>query len=65
MSVLPQLRGPLVTTWACFTEAMYLLGRTGNWYAQDKLWQYVRRKAIQIHCQDMDEQVHMQQLMQQ
>ena len=30
---------PLVTTWPCFTEAMYLLFRAGGYPAQCRLWQ--------------------------
>ncbi len=30
--------GPLVTTWPCLTEAMYLLGKVGGYQYQEKLW---------------------------
>lgn len=30
--------GPLLTTWPCFTEATYLLGRAGGFPAQEVLW---------------------------
>lgn len=30
--------GPLVTTWICFTEAMYLLGSVGGYRYQVTLW---------------------------
>ena len=30
--------GPLVTTWPCLTEAMYLLGRAAGAAGQDALW---------------------------
>jgi putative transposase len=33
---LEQLRGPLLTTWPAFTEAMYLLGEAGGWRAQKR-----------------------------
>lgn len=29
---------PLVTTWACFTETMYLVHRAGGYSAQEALW---------------------------
>ena len=32
-------RSPLMTTWPCFTEAMYLLGLVGGHYYQNRLWQ--------------------------
>lgn len=31
--------GPLVSTWPCFTEAMYLVGQTGGHRYQAGLWQ--------------------------
>ena len=30
--------GPLLTTWPCFTEAMYLLGRAAGFAGQESLW---------------------------
>jgi uncharacterized protein len=30
--------GPLLTTWVCFTEAMYLLGTVGDYRYQAALW---------------------------
>ena len=30
--------GPLLTTWPCFTEAMYLLDGLGGHRLQDRLW---------------------------
>ena len=30
--------GPLLTTWPCFTEAMYLLGTSGGYRYQAELW---------------------------
>ena len=30
--------GPLLTTWVCFTEAMYLLGTVGGYRYQAALW---------------------------
>ena len=38
MAALSRLRGPLLTTWPAFTEAMYLLGDAGGWKAQQALW---------------------------
>ncbi|HZT43444.1 MAG TPA: hypothetical protein VFA07_14855 [Chthonomonadaceae bacterium] len=29
--------GALVTTWACFTEAMFMLGETGGYRYQERL----------------------------
>lgn len=33
--------GPLVTTWPCLTEAMYLIGRAAGWPGQAELWGWV------------------------
>lgn len=33
-------RGPLLTTWPCFTEAMYLLHLVGGHRYQNSLWQW-------------------------
>ncbi len=29
---------PMLTTWPCFTEAIYLLGSVGGYLYQEKLW---------------------------
>ena len=46
--ILPKLSGPLLTTWACFTEAMYLLGRDLGYPAQDELLAYVTDGLLRI-----------------
>ncbi len=61
VNALSGLPGPLVTTWSCFTEAMYLLGR----YAQQELWGYVADQILVLHFNGEDEQVRMQGLMKQ
>ncbi len=45
---LQQLRGPLLTTWPAFTEAMYLLGEAGGWRAQEALWRLVQRGDLVV-----------------
>lgn len=40
-------KSPLLTTWPCFTEAMYLLHREGGYPAQEALWQ-LRRKGVVV-----------------
>jgi uncharacterized protein len=42
------LQGRLLTTWPAFTEAMYLLGRSKGWPAQDRLWQLVEDGALDV-----------------
>jgi uncharacterized protein len=44
---LPKL--PLLTTWPCFTEAMYLLYRDGGFRSQDALWQLRRSGALSLY----------------
>ncbi|HET6387266.1 MAG TPA: PIN domain nuclease [Armatimonadota bacterium] len=40
--------GALLTTWPCFTEAMYLLGEAGGYRYQDRLWQMRRTGRLII-----------------
>ena len=35
-------RGPLRTTWPCFTEATYMLDRVGGYRYQNSLWHWRR-----------------------
>jgi predicted nucleic acid-binding protein len=39
---------PLKTTWLCFTEAMYLLGRRGGFRFQEELWEFVRKGLLEF-----------------
>ncbi len=41
--------GPLLTTWPCFTEAMYLLFRAGGYPAQEALWKLRSRGRLVLH----------------
>ena len=41
-------RGPLLTTWPCFTEAMYLLGLVGGHGYQSSLWQWRRDGRLML-----------------
>ena len=41
--------GPLVTTWPCFTEAMYLLGRAGGYPGQEALWRLLDAGRLVLH----------------
>jgi predicted nucleic acid-binding protein len=42
-------RGSMLTTWSCFTEAMYLTGRAGGHPAQAALWQMRAGGRLAIH----------------
>ncbi len=48
VSALAKLRGPMLTTWPAFTEAMYLLGDAGGWRAQEVLWRLQRRRDLVV-----------------
>jgi len=37
---------PLVTTWPCFTEAMYLLGEVGGYRYEAELWKLLRERRL-------------------
>jgi len=41
--------GPLVTTWPCFTEAMYLIFRGGGYPAQATLWALYTSGRLALH----------------
>ena len=43
------LQGPLLTTWPCFTEAMYFLGHLAGWSGQEALWNLLSQKALFVH----------------
>jgi len=41
--------GPLLTTWPCFTEAMYLLGSVGGHRYQAELWKVCQAGRLVLH----------------
>lgn len=41
--------GPLLTTWICFTEAMYLLGSVGGYRYQAALWALRSAERLVLH----------------
>lgn len=45
-ATLSELRLPLLSTWAAFTEAMYLLGQAGGRPGQEALWRLVLRNDL-------------------
>ena len=46
---------PLLTTWPCLTEAMYLLHRVRGYQAQAVLWQMRAEGRLTLHNADTDE----------
>ena len=55
--------GPLVTTWPCFTEAMYLVFQAGGYPAQTELWRWMTAGRLTLHDFTKDEIVQMAALM--
>ena len=50
VAALSRLRsGPLLTTWPCFTEAMYLLGSVGGHRYQNSLWRMRSKGRLLLH----------------
>jgi predicted nucleic acid-binding protein len=60
---LASLSGPLLTTWPCFTEAMYFLGDLKGWSGQEALWGFIERGALRIHLPAVTETKRMRVLM--
>ena len=65
IAALSHLTKPLLTTWSCFTEAMYLVGSEGGYPAQDELWGYLEDGLVQIHEVSVAEHRRMRVLMRQ
>jgi len=57
--------GPLLTTWPCFTEAMYLLGAAGGHRYQATLWKLRSSGRLVLHDLTAAEADRMASLMQQ
>ena len=56
-------RVPLITTWPCITEAMYLLYRADGYAAQDELWGWIEDGLLRLHLPTEDEWLRMRKLM--
>jgi hypothetical protein len=55
---------PLWTSWACFTEALHLLGRMRGWFGQQALWRfYLENDGITIYTLNESEIRRMYELM--
>ncbi len=57
--------GPLLTTWVCLTEAMYLLGAVGGYRYQAALWGLRARGRLALHTLTPAEADRMAALMEQ
>lgn len=54
---------PLLMTWPCLTEAMYLLWRAGGAAAQDELWSFLENGLVVLHQTAEEEWMRMRDLM--
>lgn len=53
----------MLTTWCCFTEAMYFLHKLRGWRGQNILWEFVESSALNLHQTTPSERLRMKQLM--
>jgi uncharacterized protein len=60
-----QLEKPLITTWACVTEAMYLALSRGGWRMQKQLSKLLLRNFLAIYEIQSDDYERLFQLMEQ
>lgn len=60
-AALKGIRGPLVTVWPAFAEAMYLLG--GSWPGQKALWSRLETAALGLAPLDETDVPRMRELM--
>jgi predicted nucleic acid-binding protein len=54
---------PLLTTWPCLTEAMYLLYQAARYPGQEALWRFVESGALQVHSPGEGDWRRMRELM--
>jgi uncharacterized protein len=56
-------RAPLLTTWPCLTECMYLLDKIGGLPAQEELWSLLLKGTLVLHSPATNEWRRMIELM--
>ena len=49
VDILPDLETPLITTWPCLVEAMYMLGQDVGWRGQEALLHYVEEEILLLY----------------
>ena len=59
------LNQPPLTTWACLTEALYLLDQYRGWQGQGALLGMLNSGAIRVHTPHADELLRISELMEQ
>jgi uncharacterized protein len=65
INVVGQLEKPLITTWACITEAMYLALNRGGWKMQKQLSKFLLDKLLIIYDIQKDDYNRLFELMEQ
>lgn len=63
LEVAARLEGPMLTTWPCWAEAMYFLGKLCGWPGQQSLWQLWETGILIIYDVDVEECKRMRFLM--
>lgn len=65
VALIQSLSHPLITTWPCLTEAIYLLGQLSGWAGQEGLRDYLIRGVISVHQPEPNEWERALELMEQ
>lgn len=65
VGIVNEIPTPLITTWPCLTEAMYLLGKRGGIVAQKELWEYFDAGVLTLHLNTEEERIRIRVLMNQ
>lgn len=55
--------GPLVTTWPCLTEAMYMVGRKAGFRGQEVLWSFLEIGPVVLDEPKSEDTGHLHRLM--
>lgn len=65
LAAVDAIPAPLLTTWPCLTEAMYLISGLRGWHGCMTLWRYFEKGAISLHHPPDDEWQRLRELMEQ
>jgi uncharacterized protein len=57
--------GPLVTTWPCLTEAMYMVGRKAGFRGQEVLWSFLEFGPVVLDAPESEDTGRLRRLMRQ
>ncbi len=62
-TLLPSITRPLISTWPCLTEAMFIVGRRSGFHGQSLLWDLIRSHKISLHTPASEQLLRMRDLM--